>query len=60
MDKILYLVRHGVTQSNKEKIYVGWSEEKLTEEGIVQAERVEEKIQGWGISKSFNSSIKIQ
>ena len=35
MDKILYLVRHGVTQSNKEKIYVGWGKEKLTEEGIV-------------------------
>lgn len=58
MDKILYLVRHGVTQSNKEKIYVGWGEEKLVEEGVMQAEQVGEKMRGWGISGVYASPIK--
>ena len=58
MDKILYLIRHGVTQSNKEKIYVGWGEEELIKEGVMQAEQVGEKIQEWGITGIYASPIK--
>lgn len=33
---IVYLVRHGVTRSNREKVYAGWSEEELTKEGAAR------------------------
>lgn len=35
---IFYLVRHGEIESNIRKVYVGWSEEALTEKGVLQAE----------------------
>lgn len=35
----LYLVRHGETQSNKERRYQGWSESPLSRDGIRQAEK---------------------
>lgn len=36
----LYLVRHGETESNKQKRYQGWMESPLSERGLKQAERV--------------------
>ncbi|MBA7641217.1 hypothetical protein ES703_48893 [subsurface metagenome] len=30
----IYFVRHGSIKSNKLKIYAGWGEEELDEEGI--------------------------
>ncbi len=35
----LYLVRHGETESNKEKRYQGWTESPLSQKGISQAEQ---------------------
>ncbi len=36
----LYLVRHGETESNKERRYQGWTESPLSESGVRQAEKV--------------------
>ena len=30
-EKIIYMVRHGLTLSNKEKIYAGWNDEELSD-----------------------------
>lgn len=35
----LYLVRHGETESNRERRYQGWTESPLSQEGILQAEK---------------------
>ena len=54
---VIYLVRHGLTRSNKEKIYAGWGEEGLTEEGVAQAKEVAEKLKGRNISAIYASPI---
>lgn len=56
--KTIYLVRHGITHSNKKNIYSGWCEEELIEEGIAQANKLGKEMQGWGISSIFTSPIK--
>ncbi len=36
----IYLVRHGLTNTNKEKRYVGWGDAQLSSQGYLQAERL--------------------
>ncbi len=36
----IYLVRHGLTNTNKERRYVGWGDAALAEQGYQQAERL--------------------
>ncbi len=36
----IYLVRHGLTNTNKEKRYVGWGDAALSPQGYQQAERL--------------------
>lgn len=36
----IYLIRHGETESNKERRYLGWTESPLSELGLRQAEAV--------------------
>ena len=57
-ERIIYLVRHGVTESNKKRIYMGWSEEGLDEGGIKQAEKLGMKLKENGISKIYTSPIR--
>ena len=57
-ESIIYLVRHGVTQSNKRKIYAGWSEEDLVKEGVIQAEKLGRKLKGMRISTIYTSPIR--
>lgn len=45
-NRIIYLVRHGITASNKKKIYMGRSEEGLDEEGIKQASVLGMRLKG--------------
>ncbi|MFG6147767.1 histidine phosphatase family protein [Halobacillus sp. B23F22_1] len=40
----LYLIRHGATESNRQKRYIGWREESLTEEGVKQVEQLRKKL----------------
>ncbi len=57
-ERIIYLVRHGSTQSNKKRIYMGWSEEGLDEEGIKKAEELSMKLKENRISKIYTSPIR--
>jgi broad specificity phosphatase PhoE len=54
----IYLVRHGITKSNKLKIYAGWNEEELDEEGVLQVEKLGKKIKSWSIPQIYTSPIK--
>ena len=50
---LFYFVRHGEIQSNREKVYAGWSEEALTEKGILQAERAGFALKDKGIDALY-------
>lgn len=56
-DKI-YLIRHGLTESNKKKIYAGWSDECLCEEGIVTLFGIGKKLIDFKIERIFSSPIR--
>jgi broad specificity phosphatase PhoE len=56
-NKLIYLVRHGVTSSNKKKIYMGQSDEGLDEEGIKQAHELGMRLKERVISKIYTSPI---
>ncbi|MBT9164877.1 MAG: Phosphoserine phosphatase 1 [candidate division WS2 bacterium] len=43
-----------------EKVYAGWSEEGLIEEGISQANRLGKEMQGWGISTIYTYTSPIR
>ena len=49
MDKIVYLVRHGLIRSNEEDVYAGRNSEKLTERGKKHAEQLGREMESWGI-----------
>ena len=55
-DKI-YLIRHGLTESNKKKIYAGWNDECLCEESVVTLFGIGEKIIDFKIERIFSSPI---
>jgi len=54
----LYITRHGVTESNKKKVYMGDSEEGLAPDGIVQAKAAGKSLQGLGLKRIFSSPMK--
>jgi broad specificity phosphatase PhoE len=54
----LYITRHGVTESNKKKVYMGDSEEGLALDGIVQAKAVGKSLQDLGLKRIFSSPMK--
>lgn len=58
MHKILYLIRHGVIQSNLEDIYAGRSSEGLTAVGVAQAEQLGLEIGQWGIQAIYCSPLR--
>lgn len=56
---MIYLIRHGETRKNKEKLLQGRSNEALNEEGIRQAEQVRDYFAGKGIhfDKVYSSPL---
>lgn len=58
MHKTLYLIRHGVIQSNLEGIYAGRSSEGLTAVGLAQAELLGQEIGQWGIQAIYCSPLQ--
>ena len=58
MAENIYLLRHGLTESNKKKIYAGWSEECLCEEGVVALHKIGRKLKEFKIEKIFSSPIR--
>jgi alpha-ribazole phosphatase/probable phosphoglycerate mutase len=57
-ESTVYIVRHGTTESNKEGVYAGWSEEGLAEEGIQEAERLGLEVRAWGITAIYASPLR--
>ena len=53
----LILVRHGETQLNHQKKYCGWSDSVLTEEGLLQAKTVGNKLKQASIHQIFCSDL---
>lgn len=54
----LYVVRHGQVPSNVEGVVSGWSDEKLTERGIEQANKIKGELQNIKFDKIYSSPIE--
>lgn len=54
----IYLIRHGLTESNKKKIYAGWCDEDVSEEGLGALIEIGRKLSGYKIEKIFSSPIR--
>jgi len=54
----VYLVRHGETESNKEKRFQGWSESPLSDKGLRQAEKAGFFLGTKGIDAVYSSDLK--
>lgn len=53
----LYLVRHGETESNLEKRYLGWTESPLSDKGLRQAEKAAFFLAGEKIEALYCSDL---
>jgi alpha-ribazole phosphatase len=53
----IYLVRHGETESNKERRYQGWTESPLSELGLRQAEKAAHFLAARGINELYCSDL---
>lgn len=53
----MILVRHGVTDWNREGRYQGQSDTPLNDEGWAQAHRLPELLEAWGITQVFSSDL---
>ncbi len=53
----VYLVRHGETESNKERRYLGWTESPLSPLGLRQAEEVGHYLASHGIDELYCSDL---
>jgi len=58
MAEEIYLIRHGLTESNKKKIYAGWNVESLCKEGVSALLEIGRKILEFKIEKIFSSPIR--
>jgi len=54
----IYLMRHGLTESNKKKIYAGGSMEGLCDKGMEELFDVAEKLEGFQIEKIISSPVR--
>lgn len=54
----VYLVRHGESKGNKENRMRGRADFKLTENGIIQAEKLAEVAATWDIKNIYTSPLK--
>lgn len=57
-EKKVYMVRHGVIQSNLEEVYSGRSEESLTEQGAMEAENLGRDLKTYGIELIYASPLR--
>jgi alpha-ribazole phosphatase len=54
----LYLARHGQTEMNKKKVYYGWSDVPIDEDGLKQCKHVAEKLLDIEFDVVISSSLK--
>jgi len=55
LSKQLYFVRHGEIPANKEGRYAGWSDEELTGDGFIQAQKTAERLKLLGVTTLYTS-----
>jgi len=53
----IYLFRHGQTYFNKNKIFTGWKDSKLTPQGIKDAKTIAEKLKNKKIDVAFQTHL---
>ena len=53
----IYLFRHGETHYNKNKIFTGWKDSKLTKKGIRQAQTISKKLKNKQIDVAFQTKL---
>lgn len=54
----IYLVRHGLTESNKQKRYTGWTDVDLSPEGVEQVEALAAGLSGEEITGLYSSDLR--
>jgi alpha-ribazole phosphatase/probable phosphoglycerate mutase len=54
----VYIIRHGLIRSNKDKVYAGWSNEPLIPEAIPDVLEMGEKMSDLGIRRIISSPIR--
>jgi len=57
MERYIYLFRHGQTNYNKNKVFTGWKDSKLTPKGIKDAKLVARKLKSKKIDVSFQTRL---
>lgn len=57
MAEEIYIIRHGLTESNKKKIYAGWNDECLCKESVVTLFEIGRKLKEFKIERIFSSPI---
>ncbi len=55
---LLYLVRHGETDSNLERRYAGWSDDPLNQTGRRQAAWLATRLRGRGVARVYSSPVR--
>ncbi len=58
MAEEIYIIRHGLTESNKKKIYAGWNDECLCQEGVFNLFEIGRKLKEFKIERIFSSPIR--
>lgn len=53
----IFIFRHGQTDDNKNKIFSGWRQADLTEDGIKEAEAIGEKLKNEPVTKAYCSDL---
>lgn len=54
----IFVFRHGQTAYNRDKIFTGWMDSDLTEEGIAECKQVAEKLKEVRPTKAYVSDLK--
>ena len=57
MKKSIYLFRHGQTFYNRDKIFTGWKDSKLTPLGCKQARMVAKQLKGKEIDVAYHTRL---
>ena len=55
---LLYMIRHGESEANRDRKYAGWLPVSLSEKGEAQARQAGEKLRGVAFDKIFTSDLR--
>ena len=56
--QVIYLIRHGETDFNRDGRIQGYTESSLSDLGVEQARRVGQRLRGLGIERAFTSPLQ--